>query len=284
MNAPRIDRRRFLGALGLGAGALPFVPLLDAHAASAPAPKRLLFFFSSNGTVHESWLPKMVGNKLALSPILAPLEAFKSKLLIVDGLSHKVILEKSNRSGHTAGMNTALTGRNNKLVDPSQPLNSLATGISVDQHIAEKIAARTKLRSLELGVQVENYTKSFAALSYSGPVAPMLAENSPYRAFDRLFRDFAQPGSVTSPEAAEALEDRQRIMEAVALDLDGLRTRLPASDRVKMEAHIEAIRGIQRFFWASSPKAEMASATILVTAIVTAVEAQQRETSVIASE
>lgn len=247
MSRTRLDRRSFLRSLGLGVGAAawPFVPLLDAHAASSPPPKRVLFVFNSNGTIHDRWLPTMASGKLVLSPILAPLEAFKSKLLVVDGLSHKVLLEKSNRTGHTAGMNTALTGRNNKLIDPSQPLNSLATGISVDQLIADKIGAGTKLRSLECGVQVETYTKGFAALSYRGPLQPMLPENSPYRVFDRLFRDFAVPGATDSDEARESLADRQRILESVSLELETIRRRLPETDRIKMEAHLGAVRSIE---------------------------------------
>lgn len=223
---------------------LPFIPLLDAQAAVAHPPKRVVFFFTSNGTIHESWLPKMVGGKLALSPILAPLEKLKSKLLVVDGLSHKVILEKSNRTGHSAGMNTALTGRNNKIVDPSHPLQSMATGISLDQYLAGKIGGNTKLSSIECGVQVEPYTKAFAALSYKGKLQPVLPENSPYRVFDRLFRDVASPGAPDSAADGESLADRQRVLEAVSTDLEALRGRLPQSDRIKMEAHIAAIRDI----------------------------------------
>lgn len=231
--------------MGLGASVLPFVPLLDAHAAPLSPPRRVVFFFTSNGTIHESWLPKMVGGKLELSPILAPLEKLKSKLLVVDGLSHKVILEKSDRSGHSAGMNTALTGRNNKIVDPSHPLQSMATGISLDQYLADKIGGGTKLASIECGVQVEPYTKAFAALSYRGRLQPVLPENSPYRVFDRLFRDVQAPGAADSAAASESLADRRRVLEAVSKDLEALRGRLPRSDRIKMEAHIAAVRAIE---------------------------------------
>jgi hypothetical protein len=227
---------------------LPFVPLLDAHAAAGPPPKRLVFFFSSNGTIHESWLPKMVDGKLELSPILAPLEKFKSRLLVVDGLCHKVILEKSSRSGHTAGMNTALTGRTNKIVDPSQPLHSMATGISIDQYLAEKIGAGTKLRSIECGVQVEPYDVEFAALAYRGPLYPIFPESSPYRVFDRLFRGFSAANARNAPQspaADESLADRQRVLSAVAKDLEAMKRSLPQSDRVKMEAHIGAVRAIE---------------------------------------
>jgi hypothetical protein len=245
MRLSRLGRRQFLRALGLGAAVLPFVPLLDAHAASAQPPKRLVFFFSSNGMIHESWLPKMVSGKLELSPILSPLEKFKSKLLVVDGLSHKVILEKSNRSGHTAGMNTALTGRVNKPVDPSRPLHTLATGASIDQYLADRMGAGAKLRTIECGVQVEPYDLEFAALSYRGPLQPVLPESSPYRVFDRLFRGFSAADVPDSPADLEGLADRQRILSAVSRDLEALKERLPRSDRVKMEAHIGAVRAIE---------------------------------------
>ncbi len=230
--------------MGAAASTLPFVPLLDAHAAQAPAPKRIVFIFSSNGTIHESWLPKMAGNKLELSPILAPLEKLKSKLLVIDGLSHKVIIEKSDRGGHSAGMNTALTGRNNKIVDPAQPLHSLATGISLDQYLAGKIGGATKLRSIECGIQVEPYYAAFYALGYREPHSPIMPENSPYRVFDRLFRNIPEQGTSDSAATQESLEDRQRVLEAAAKDLEALRKRLPTDDRFKMEAHIEAVREV----------------------------------------
>jgi hypothetical protein len=237
----RLDRRGFLMALGAGASLLPFVPLLDAQAASAPPPKRVVFFFSSNGMIHESWVPKMVGSRLELSPILAPLEKMKSKVLVVDGLSHKVIVEKSDRNGHSAGMNTALTGRVNKVTDPAHPLQSMATGISLDQFLGDRVGAATKLRSIQCGVQVEPYVQAFAALSYRGARQPVLAENSPYRVFDRLFRDVPDPGTPDS----DSLADRQRVLETVSLELDALKGRLPKDDRLKMEAHITAVRSIE---------------------------------------
>ncbi|MCU0657502.1 MAG: DUF1552 domain-containing protein [Polyangiaceae bacterium] len=83
----RIHRRDLLRALGLGAAALPFLPRLEARSAAPPPPKRIVFFFNANGTIHESWLPRMVDGALELSPILAPLERHRSRLLVVDGLS-----------------------------------------------------------------------------------------------------------------------------------------------------------------------------------------------------
>lgn len=243
MTVSRFGRRQFLKTLGVGASLLPFVPLLDAHAATLP-PKRIAFFFSSNGTIRESWLPRMKDGALELSPILSPLEALKSKLLVIDGLCHQVIIEKSDRAGHAAGMNTALTGRTNKIVDPAHPLQSLATGISLDQYLADQIGMTTKLRSIECGIQVEPYLRGLAALSYRARLQPILAENSPYRIFDRLFRDLPEDGAPESADAAARLADRQRVLEAVSMDLEALRRRLPKDDQIKMEAHLTAVREV----------------------------------------
>jgi len=238
------SRRQFLQALGVGtAGLLPFVPVLEAQAAqAAPPPKRIVFFFTTNGTIEDAWTPRMVSGQLELGAILAPLEKFKSKLLVVEGLSHRVVLEKGERSGHFAGMSTALTGRGNKAVDRANPLLSLATGISLDQHLADQIGQGTKLRSVECGVQVE---RVFASLSYRGPLQPVRPENSPYQVFDRLFRELPDATAADGAAARERLADRRRLLAAVTKDLDALKGRLPQSDRIKMDAHIAAIQAIE---------------------------------------
>lgn len=239
------SRRRFLASLGVSAATLPFVPLLEAHADTAHPPRRLLLFFSTNGTIYEKWLPTMDGGKLTLSPILAPLERHKSKILVVDGLAHNVIIEKGERSGHSAGMNTVLTGKRAKSIDPSHPLRSLATGISIDQYLAQRLPAETKLRTVESGIYVQPYSSDNSALSYLGPLSPILAENSPYRLLDRLFRDFTEPSAAPKPEIVERHADRKRVLDAVSKNLEQVKQRLPQDDRIKMDAHIDAVQGLE---------------------------------------
>jgi len=241
MSPKRLSRRQILQTLGVGgASLLPFVPVLEAQA--APPPKRIIFFFTSNGTIQDAWTPKMVSGRLELSPILAPLEKFKSKLLVVEGLAHRVVLEKGERSGHFAGMSAALTGASNKVTDRSNPSLSLSTGISLDQHLAAQLGRATKLPSIECGVQV---VRVFATLSYRGPYQTVRPENSPYAMFDRLFQHVPDPTAQDDAAARERLADRKRVLDAASKDLDALRGRLGDSDRVKMEGHIAAIRAIE---------------------------------------
>ena len=120
-DAFRISRRRVIQGTAAGAALLPFVPLLEASAQSAERPKRILFFYSSNGTIYESWLPTMNGQTLVLSPILEPLEPYSDRLLAVGCKDYKVCIEKGEQSGHYGGMNTALPGAPAMIVDKNAP-------------------------------------------------------------------------------------------------------------------------------------------------------------------
>lgn len=243
-----MNRRTFLRGLGASAAVLPFIPWLDVHADSAEPPRRIVFFFSSNGTIRESWLPTMSGGSLVLPPILAPLEKHKERVLVIDGLAHRVVMEKGDRSGHSAGMNTALTGKKAHQTDPvKQPLRSLATGISLDQYLGPKISKETKLRSIELGIEVQPFMEDTACLSYANPLSPIYPENSPYAAFGRLFKGYTDPVAKAGPDPREVerAADRKRVLDAVTKDLKTVRASLPASDRIKMEAHLGAVESLE---------------------------------------
>jgi len=83
-----------------------------------------------------------------------------------------------------------------------------------------------------------------AALSYRGRLRPLLPESSPYRIFDRLFRDLHEAGAAEKAAVDERLADRQRVLEAISKDLEAVRRRLPKDDQLKMEAHVTAVREV----------------------------------------
>lgn len=94
------DRRRFLKAMGLGAGSL-FLPSLVETKAYASPPKRLVLFLTEHGPVTGRWemrrpgLPETRDFELALddpdpasfSETLRPLHAHRRELTILEGLS-----------------------------------------------------------------------------------------------------------------------------------------------------------------------------------------------------
>jgi hypothetical protein len=227
----RLDRRALLRSTAAGAALAPFVPLLEARARGL-VPKRLVFFYSSNGTIHERWLPTMNDEGLVLSDILAPLERHKRDLLVVDGLSYSCT--DKVKGGHEGGMCAALTGSVPRIVDRAKG-SARATGVSVDQHVAERACAGLRLRSLECGIQVDNYDPCLYALSYTGPMQPLMPENDPARVFERVFG-----------RADGKRRDRRSLLDLALPDLARLRARLGADERRKIEGHLDAVREIER--------------------------------------
>ena len=80
-----------------GAGAAIALPLLDAmipaatalaDTAAKPTP-RMGFVYFPHGAVMKSWSPEQAGTDYTMSPILKPLEPFRSQMTIVSGLRNK---------------------------------------------------------------------------------------------------------------------------------------------------------------------------------------------------
>jgi hypothetical protein len=244
--ATRLTRRDLLAATGAGAVLAPFVPLLcprDAEASSARAPRRLLFFYTSNGTVRERWVPTMNDEGLVLSEILAPLERHRADLVVFDGLGYHCC-DKS-KGGHEGGMNAALTGSVPKVIDAAKG-KSRATGISIDQAIARRVGRGLKLRSLECGVQVDTYDAAVYALSYTGPLEPLMPENDPYKVFGRVFGNLRLRGGAPDEAALRVTRDRKSLIDLVQADLRTVARALGAEEHHKLAGHLESVREIER--------------------------------------
>jgi hypothetical protein len=241
----KTNRRTLLRSLGLGAAALPFVPLTRAEA-GAERPKRLVFLFSTNGMVREQWVPSMSPEGVLVpSFILEPLAELADRLLVVDGLRYAVAQEKGDRTDHFGGMNTALTGSAPRFVDPIAADFTAPMSRSVDQHIGKAVCAGLRFRSLELGVLVSDGDLSTKHLSWGSRTEPLPPQDNPFRAYERIFG--AGP---FLPERDPALEqralDRTSVLDFVRSDLARVRARLGAEDVHKMDAHLEAIRRVER--------------------------------------
>ena len=90
----RLSRRSVLKGAGGIAIALPWLEAMTrrrpAQAAPPPnAPKRFLAVYTPGGTVPEKWTPTGSETNFTLSPILAPLEPVKSRILVLSGLHLK---------------------------------------------------------------------------------------------------------------------------------------------------------------------------------------------------
>ena len=121
-----------------------------------------------------------------MSQILAPLEPFRDRMLVISGLDHnQAEAGDDGASGdHTRGTSSWLTGVYPKRTEGADVRN----GISADQIAAAVLGKDTALPSLELGIdlnflagQCENsYSCAYLnTLAWTSPTTPLPTENNP---------------------------------------------------------------------------------------------------------
>jgi hypothetical protein len=206
-------------------------------------PKRFLVFWTPNGTLLEHWRPTGSEHSFELGPILAPLEPHKQDIVVLDGVDAESAYHGPG-DAHQKGTGHSLTGtelqKGNFPGDGDGGFTAgWADGISVDQAIADAIGGGTKFGSLELGVGVEGSTV-FSRISYRGPGQPLPPENDPVAAFERIFSDLG-----AEPKKTPKTIERHLVLDAVAEDFERLVPKLGVADRMKLEAHLAAVRDIE---------------------------------------
>ena len=132
-----LHRRKFLKQFGLSAASLPFLTGLPSLGLASPARprQRLVILFSPNGTLPPSFWPEEEGADFKLKEIMKPLESFKSRMLVLNGLCNKV---RGDGDNHMRGMSCLLTGIElfpGNIQGGSHTPAGWASGISIDQEI-----------------------------------------------------------------------------------------------------------------------------------------------------
>lgn len=233
----RVSRRSF--TVGLGASLLFGSIIGDsgklAHADEGNAARRVIFFFSPNGTVHRFWRP--TGNEtdfgFPAGGILEPLTSAKNDLVVCDGIDF------IGFDNHEAGMRGMLTG---------QPGAGIFGGKSVDQFIATKVGGSSRYASVELGALTSAWgSQGQTRMSYAGVNTFVDPEDNPSQAFSRLFGD-AIAQSKDPGAAARLAAKRKSMLDAVRGDIADLSVRLSAGQRSKLDQQAEAIRAMEKSF------------------------------------
>jgi hypothetical protein len=255
-----ISRRTVLRGAGGIAIALPLLEAMlprRSHAFGGEAfPNRFVVAFSPNGTIAERWNPIGTASDYsfvdAANPgtlrILAPLEPHKADLIVLQGLDMQSRGHGPGGNGHDMGMGHMLTahileegpsgyGEFSHLPDGS------VAGPSIDQAIAELVAETTPYRSLEFGVNsyLDTARQLTSRMCYRGPFEVLPPENDPRAAFDRLFLELG----ADEAEVAALRAKRRSVLDKVGSDFDQLNAKLGGTDRMKLEAHLDAIRELE---------------------------------------
>ena len=252
---PNIGRRHFLRSAS-ACLALPALASLGFRrfAGAAPAlarPKRVVFLAFGWGVTRETWFPDLAetGADYTLPAGLSPLARHKADFTIVQGCSNKF-----SNEAHW-GSTFWLTGANRY----SQPGQSFANSVSVDQVAAAHLGKSTRFPSLQLGTHdaLEQGHGPGLSLAWDERGKPIAGLDQPVQLFHRLF----SAESTSLEERKTQLAQKRSVLDLLRDDLHRLQRKLSSSDRQKVEEYAESIREIEtrlsrELQWVTVPKAQ----------------------------
>jgi hypothetical protein len=211
-----------------------------ARAADASFPTRFVVMFSPDGTIPGAWTPTGTETDFVLSPILMPLAAHQADLVVIQGVDQ----QGGGGDGHQNGISGMLTGQllnAGPFAGAGSAPAGWANGPSVDQRIAEVLGTTTKLRSLELGVQV-GAADNWGRMIYRAANQPLPPEDDPAQVYANVFADLH-----ADPTALAALRARrQSILDTVGAQYQRISAQLGVADRARLDQHLAAVREIEQ--------------------------------------
>jgi hypothetical protein len=247
-----LARRSFLRGAGVALG-LPFLDAMQPAlaATSKDKPVRMVFLYLPNGVDMANWNPKYGAGPLKEMPrILKPLEPFRNDILMLGNLTHnygRPLLDGAGDHGrcsanYLTGAHVRKTATDIKVSGP----------MSADQLVASRVGSRTRLPSLEIGMEDPRqsgscdsgyscaYTNNLAWKSETQPLPPIL---DPRMLFERLF----------GANAGLSLEERQQrhalrssVLDFVQESTGRLKKELGPTDRRKLDEYLTGIRSIEQ--------------------------------------
>lgn len=251
----RISRRTVLR----GVGATVALPVLDAmlpvpaFGASTPTvkrPVRMAFLCVPNGVHMPEWTPDKSGDEMELKAIMEPLAKFKNQTTVLTGLTLDGARPHGDGPGdHARSCAAFLTGAHPKKTDGADIRN----GISVDQLAAEKLGKKTRLASLELGIDHSaqsgncdsGYSCAYSSnLAWRTETSPVGHEVNPAAVFDRLFGG-GEPREQTA-NREQRRQQKKSLLDFVLEDANDLRRKLGSGDQRKLDEYLHAVRDVER--------------------------------------
>src|SRR6188768_3565957 len=218
------SRRLFLGGAAAMV-ALPFFESLvprEARGQAAGAPKRFLAYFAPNGFDMADFRAAPGTGPLTLGPMMKSLEPLKDQLLLLTGLQNT----------------------------------------KQDRPMGDQVGTKTKLKSLELsgeqgfsdGSCDSGYrcaVGNHIAFDASGTPLPKLFDTAAI--FDRLFQGF-DPGA-SAADAARRAKYEKSVLDNVLAQATELSGKLSASDKLKLNEYLNAVREVEMRIGVGEPGA-----------------------------
>ena len=224
------------------------IPAATALAQTAASPKpRMSCIYIPHGATMDLWTPEQTGRNFEFSPILKPLEPFRSHLNVISNLAHQQVApwtgeDTGGAENHVRAASVFLTGAHPVKGDIAQ------VGISVDQVAAQLIGQDTPLPSIELSIEPAgincdgNFTCAYRnTLSWKSASLPLPMENNPQLIFEKLFGD-----GTTDEQRRERRSQAASLLDSITEQFGSLEKELSANDRSRLQDYLTEVREIER--------------------------------------
>ncbi len=239
-----LNRRTLLRGTGVGL-ALPWLDaMLPAQASeAAEKPRRMVAIETNMGILPQYFFPTTAGRDFALTPYLEILAAHRQQFTVFSGCSHPGV------TGAHAAEKCFLTGT------PHPERGGFRNWVSLDQFAAESLGNRTRYPSLVLA----NSNELQSTLSYTRSGAPIPAERSPKKLFQKLFVQ-GNPEEVAAN--VEALRQGRSMLDFVGSQSKRLGRTLSPADQQRMDQYFTSVRELERRLesseaWEHKPKPQV---------------------------
>jgi hypothetical protein len=238
-----ISRRTFLRGVGVtmalpwleslhGWGSVASAAVLAGTGVTAAFPKRFAVLFMGCGVNPNQWWAKGEGAEMELSKSLAPLEALKGKINVINGLFNK---KATGQGIHPAQTGNLLSGV------PFAKGAIIHSGTSVDQVIANHVGQDTLQPSMVLaceqpmtGYHESNFSNAYSShISWQSADSPVPNEMYPSLAFDSLFEN---SGSLRNISVLDRVKERA----------DKLSRKISSTDKVKLDEYLNSVRDVEK--------------------------------------
>jgi len=241
-----ISRRAWMKTFaGIGVGAPLFKGLLrDALAQAMPTYPRFVVLYNPHGCAADLWRPRApdgsaaaeTGWTLTFDPdsSLGPLEPHKDSMVIFDGLDLNCNFDDGGGYlGHNGGAVAPLTGRHARATENADSMRT--TGPSIDTFLADRLQTEPFLFS------PTDYSGSNLAISFDMSGERIPNEYELPSSFKKWFGTFMGPAATPDPKAALRQKADLATLDYLNAEAGLLRTRLAASERVKLDGQIEGL-------------------------------------------
>lgn len=261
MSIRNVSRRALLSGLGIGAAFLPVLSSRPLRSQPLPAAKRFIVIAVPNGVKEEVYWPKGTVDSFTIpldaevpaahrySP-LQPLRDHQSDITFLGGLALQNGRDSNGGSlGGHAALPFLLTGaRGVPGPEISDGVKLSAAGPSIDRFIGKELAKRHGLQFDSLVINpVKRFRGNDGYLSFDGPPvgdspdAPQ-PRVDPYAIFDEMFGG----QNLGNGELDLLRKKRKSVLDLVGRQLETWSSNLGTDDRLRVGAHLQAVRSVER--------------------------------------